>query len=879
MSLWSRIANVFRQDRLNADLDEEMQSHVEEASDRGRNLSEARKAFGSALHHREESRDATLYAWLDSLRSDTIFGWRQLLKNKAASGAAIVSLALAIGSCTSAFRLIDAVLLRPLPVSDPDQLRLLTYTYQDEKGKPGTGEHYDYPFFRLLRTAVREDAEVIAISGASNIDITYGSDQEMEKAYRQYVSGWIFPSFGLKPALGRLLMPSDDVKPGGHAYAVLSHDYWTRRFGQDPKVVGRSLHIGDTVYEIVGVCEPGFTGTETGTMTDLFVPTMMNARAIDNSGWAWFRTWVRMKPGASEQVALQKMQAAFSAHRRERAKSWSAEIFKQRRGEEYINTPLQMETAAAGVSGMQRGYRRALLILGVIAALVLLIACANVANLMAAQTASRAREMALRVSIGAGRSRLVQLVLVEGALVALFATVLGGLFAWRAAPLVVGMINPPDNPARLALPADWRVLGFSVALACAVTFLFGLAPALRASGVKPMATLRGGEDPHSRRRLIHGLIAAQVAFCFLVHFVAGLFVATFDRLSHQPTGFTSERLLALETVGKNGQPAERWDQVAAHLRQLPGVESVALCSWALMSGNGWTSTVWINGQIADEPEPYFLNVSPGWLDTMRIPLRAGRDFRPEDTYGVAVVNEAFAKRFFGGENPVGKSFQTDVRRKRVPVEIIGVAADARYRNMRDPIRPTVYVPFRASDPKDWGTLMVRSAGGNPLVLAPLLRKEVARARPEFRVTNVNTQVELVARHTIRERLLALLSLFFSSTALVLAAVGLYGVLTYSVLQRRREIGIRMALGAPAGDVVRSVTREIFAMLLIGAATGLVAGVASEQYVESLLFAVRVTDPSMLLVPVITIFGAALLAALPPVIRAVRLDPAQTLRAE
>jgi putative ABC transport system permease protein len=884
MSWWSRVANVFRRGRITREIDEELESHIEEALAAGRDPDAARRAFGSALRRREESRDIKLAGWLESLRSDAVFGWRQLLKNKPVSGAAILSLALAIGACTSAFRLIDALLFRPIPVAEPSQLYFLTYRYTDGTGKADMGDHFEYPLFRQLRRTVKGDAELLAISSANGGDLTYASDYEMEKAYRQYVSGWTFTSFGLRPAVGRLFTEQDDIKPGAHPYAVLSYDYWTRRFGRDPRVVGRTFRVGDQMFEIIGVAEKGFTGTDTGTVTDIFIPTMMNARAIDSSGWSWFRIWVRVRRGVTQEHVREKLQGTFTAFRRDTARSWGAGPVAQRFAKD-AESPLVLEPAAAGVSGLQKDYRRSLLVLGAVVILVLLIACANVANLMTAQAASRAREMALRTSIGAGRSRLVRLVMTESALLALIATVLGGLFAWWSAPFVVSMIRPAADPARLVLPADWRVLGFAAAVAAAVTFLFGLTPALRASSVQPVHALRGGEDPYRRRRLMNTLVAAQVAFCFLVHFVAGLFIATFDRLSDQPTGFVADQVLTLETVAKGKQSAVYWEQVAQHLRGISGIESAALCGWALMSGNRWGSEVSVNHRPPEPDNPQFLSVSPGWLHTMRIPLIDGRDLRPEDTHpGSALVNEAFAKRYFAGENPVGRSFEQKINGKVVTVRIAGYVRDARYGDLREPIRPTVYVPFAWTDDKaalrsqDWGTFVVRTTG-DPLRLAARLRQEVSRARSEFRVSNIRTQTELVEQHAIRERLLAILSLFFAIVALVLAAVGLYGVLNYSVLQRRREIGIRMALGAPAGDVARRVLAELVAMLLIGALAGLAAGVVSQRSLQALLYGVKPTDVSMLLIPVLTIFTAALLAALPPVLHAVRIEPAVTLRAE
>ncbi len=886
MSLWSRIANEFRGGRLNREIDEELQSHIDEAVERGRDPEEVRRALGSRLRTREDSRDVRLVAWIDSLRADMVFGWRQILKHKTASAAAILSLALAIGACTAAFRLIDALLLRPLPVASPERLYFLTYQYKAPDGKLDTGDSYDYPGFRRMRESVKDSAELMAISYSGRPDITFGSDQDMEKAYLQYVSGWTFGAFGLKAAAGRLLAASDDLKPGAHPYAVISYNYWSRRFGRDPRAVGRNFRHRNDLYEIVGVVEDGFTGTETGSWTDIFVPTMMNARAIDNPGWGWFRTWVQLRDGVGPEIVRQRLAATLRANRQERVKAWNPGTPRERI-EEYVNAPVFLEPAAAGVSGMQKRNRRSLAILAILVALVLLIACANVANLMTAQAAAREREMALRVSIGAGRRRLVQLVLAESALIALVASALGAFFAWWAAPFVVGMINPADNPARLVLPWDWRVLGFAVALSLAVTLLFGLAPAMRASAVRPVAALKGGEDPHSRRRLMNALVAAQVAFCFLVHFVAGLFVSTFDRISHLPTGFSTDRLLVLDTTANQEQPAAHWEQVAEALRGSAGVESVALCGWPLMSGNGWSMDVWANGRPPDGgPSPYFLGVSPGWLDVMKIPMLQGRDFRPDDAHPrVAIVNRAFALKYFDGENPVGRSFEVSQGRGRVAMSIVGYAGDAVYRNQREAIRPTIYVPFRTLDDKgqlrakDWGNFIVRTRSADPLAMAGALRLAVGQAMPEFRVSDIRTQEEIVRMHTVRERMLAMLSLFFAVVALLLAGVGLYGVLDYSVVQRRREIGIRMALGAQADAIVRRVAAEVFAMLALGSMIGLAIGIASEQYIETLLYQVKATDFRMLALPAATILAAALLAALPPVLRAVRIDPASMLRAE
>ena len=879
MSLWSRFANLLRGDGLSREIDEELHSHIDEAIQHGRDPAEARLAFGSTLQRSEESRDIRLIPWLESLRADAVFGWRQLVKRKVTSAAAILSLALAIGSCTAAFRLIDAILLRPLPVAKPEQLYTLARQGVDFDGKLRTGDMWAYPDFRLMRAAVKGQAELMAISYAERLDLTYKSDRDIEKAFVQYVSGWMFTSFGLRPAVGRLLTENDDLKPGAHPYAVLSHDYWTRRFARDPKIVGRTFRLGDGQFEIAGVVAPPFTGTEPGTVTDVFLPTMMQSRVVRDDS-TWMRTMARVSPGVALEPLRARLDATSRAFEQERSKGFIG--MSRESIEKFLDHKLVLEPAAGGASGMQNDYRVALDAMGVLVALVLLIACANVANLMTAQAAARAREMALRVSIGAGRWRLVQLVLVESAWLGILAAAMGGWFAWWSAPFVVSMINPADNPARLSLPADWRVLGFGLALTVAVTLLFGLAPALRASAVKPASALKGGSDPHARRRLMHALIAVQVAFCFLVLFVAGLFAATFDRLSHRPTGFVAERLLTVDTVTQSAEAPVFWEQVAARLRTTPGVEAVALAGWPLLGGNSWNGFISVNGAPPGPTLAYFLNVSPGWMDAMKIPLVAGRDFRPNDTSpGVAIVNETFVRQYFNGENPIGQSIAKDGSAHQV----VGVVRDAPYRNVREATLPVAFVPFHLVDAQGalrpvWtATFMVRTFSANPMALASTLRRAVPQVRAEFRVSNIRPQLELVQAQTVRERLLAMLALFFAAVSLLLAGVGLYGVLDYSVLQRRKEIGIRMAIGAQAGGIARLVAVDVLSMVCAGALAGLVLGLVSSRYIEALFYQVKATDPLMLAAPALIVLAVALVAALPAAIHAVRIDPVTMLRSE
>jgi predicted permease len=879
MSLWSRIGNVFREDAVTREIDEELASHLGEAIAEGRDPDEARRALGSALHQREESRDVRLIAWLGSLRADAVFGWRQLMKRKVTSAAAVLSLGLAIGACTSAFRLIDALLLRPLPVKDAGQLYNASREGKLDDGTTSTHDGWAYPDFLLMRDAVKDQAELLAASFASPEDLAYRADEDIEKAYVQYVSGGLFASFGLRPAAGRLLREDDDLKPRAHPYAVLSSDYWKRRFAKDPKVIGRTFRLGDDIFEIVGVVDAPFTGTEPGLITDIFVPATMYAGATHND-WTWHRILARVKPGTAIEPLRAKLDATSRAFEAERAKGFTG--MSRQSIEKFLDQKLILEPAAAGASDMQKDYRVALSAIGLLVALVLLISCANVANLMAAQASARTREMALRVSIGAGRWRLAQLMLLESTWLAILSALIGAAFAWWSAPFVAGMTSTPGSPTRLALPADWRVLGFGLALTAFVTLLFGLGPALRASGVKPASALKGGDDPHTNRRVMHALIAAQVAFCFLVLFVAGLFAATLDRMSHRPLGFSSERLLTVETVAQRAEAPVFWDQMADHLRTVPGVESVALASWPLLTYKAWNGFVSVNGAPPGPTLAYFLNTSPGWLGTMKLPLLAGRDFRADDTTpGVAIINETFAKQFFPGGNAIGQSFAKGT----LVFQVVGIAADAPYKRVKEAMLPVAFVPMHTLDstgamrPIRSSAFMVRTASANPMALAATLRQEIPRTHPGFRVSNLHPQEEFVRAQSMRERVVARLALFFAVVALLLAGIGLYGVLDYSVLQRRREIGIRLAIGAPAGDIAWRVSAGILRMVIVGAVAGLLLGMASVRYIETLLYQVKPTDLAILAAPSFAILTLAILAAMPAVWHAVRIDPVKMLRAD
>jgi predicted permease len=616
----------------------------------------------------------------------------------------------------------------------------------------------------------------------------------------------------------------------------------------------------------------------------------MNSFATRDST-SWHRTFLMLKPGVSPATALEPLRQHLSAVSRayETEHSKGSRSMTQANLDRYLNKTLVFNPAGAGISELQRDYRRYLVVLGLLVALVLLIACVNVANMMTAQAAARAQEMALRISIGAGRRRLVQLILSQSALLALLASVLGAFFAAWSAPFVLKLVNPPDDPARLALPADWRVLLFGIGLMVLVVLLLGLLPALRASAVRPVAALKGGEDPHSPRRLMRGAVALQVAFCFLVLFLSSLFVASFRRLQNRPLGFSTDHILLLETVAGKGQLPVVWNQTAEALRAVPGVDSVAISGWPLLGRIRINSDISINGAPPSPTSAFLLDVSPGWLSTMDIPLVTGRDFRPQDTSpGAAIVNETFAKTFFPGQDPINRTFASGANQ---PVnKIVGVIPDVPYHDLREPSGPVFYVPFNEipfvgtdgkSAPKAVGfaTFAIHTDRQNPLTLAGSLRQFIAQRHNGLRVSNVSTQLDLVRDQTIRERLIAMLAAFFAAVALLLAGIGLYAVLNYSVLQRRREIGIRLAIGSTRAGIVRIVTRDVFLMIALGGCAGVALGFGAARYVESLFYQVKATDAEMIALPACAILLTALVATLPAVLRALRTDPTEILRAQ
>ncbi len=693
------------------------------------------------------------------------------------------------------------------------------------------------------------------------------------------MSGNVFSALGLQPALGRLLGPADDVTPGGHPVVVISHDFWRGRFARDKGVIGKTFLIGERRVEIVGVAPAEFTGTEPGALTDFFIPATMNPQALESVGWSWFRVWLTPSPGVRVEEVRALLQMQFRVDVLARAKKFPSDT-PQSRIDAFLTQHLDLQAAGAGVSATQKAFRRPLWILAALATLLLLIACGNVANLLLARAMSRRTEMSLRVSIGAGRGRLLQLLLVESALLALFSCVAGALFAAWAAPVVVAMLGSTDQPIRLVLPVDRRMLVVACALTTAVTVLFGLAPALRASAVRPVGALR--DRDRSQRRLSGFLLCAQMALCVFLLFGASLFLGTFKRLLEKPLGFAPQDLMHIIVEGRTKLGSTKWEQLAATLHGTPGVESVAVAGWAPLTGNRWRSSVTIDGRSSEPNAPNWVTVSPGYFATMKTPVIEGREFRwddrppgagPRTAPGVAIVNYAFVRAYFDGQSPIGR--QVIVDGSGAGMEIVGVVADAVYFNVREPVHPAVFVPLSTAT---GATVLVRTAAHTPDVPA-LLRRDLSRLDPGLVVRDVVPFEAIVTKQMIRERLLAVLSAFFAGLALVLAGIGLYGLMNYSVSRERRQIGLRLALGARPRHVVSLIIARLMAAMCIGTVVGVAGGLAFSRMVRTVLFEVDPTSPAVLIVPLVTLGAIAVLAAVAPVLDAVRIDPAETLRVE
>jgi predicted permease len=891
MSWLSRLSNVFRGNRLDRDLDDELQFHiqarVEDLIRRGLTpedaAQQAQRHFGNQLLLRERSRDVKLFSWLESIFHDVRFGLRMLRKDRAVTAAAVVSLSLAIGACTAAFSLIDAVILRKLPVREPD--KLISFTYPEPFGRPMQSDFFRYPLFEQFRQAAGRQVDLFGITWGGPLRSVVFDDagRQEEKIRPEWISGGGFAILGVQPALGRLFTPDDERRSGKQSVAVLSYNFWTRRFGGSPAVLGRWLTWGDAQLQIVGVAPKGFSGVEPGYSTDLWAPIEASSADSDSSS---FRIWGRPKPGVAPEQVRQVLQATFTNFRREHVKEQFRPGAPPELAINFVRAPLNVRSAARGGFSMVRAdFERPLWILAVVVGLVLLIACSNVANLLLARAAAREREMAMRLSIGAGRARLIQQLLIESSLLAGAACLLGLAFASVTAPTIVNLLSPSDYPAYLDLHVDWRMLAFVALIGVSTTLFFGLAPAVRASAVSPHEALKSGGGKYSGRMgILRPMLAAQAGFSFMVLFLGGLLLLSFQKITSVDLGFskTGVLLLAIQAKDLGGEKARIAGlQLLDRIRQLPQVQAASLSAEGLIGGNfAWVMrpSIRFPGREIEEMKPRYLAVSPGFVETMRIRLLDGRELAARDTEPGAtavVVNQTFVQHYFANDNPLGKRFEM-IGDGPHPVaqEVVGVIRDAKYNNLREDAAPTVYEPLRRLN----ATLEVRAAG-DPAAIASTLRDEVQRFNPALRVTDVTLQSTRIDNTLLRERLLALLSGFFAVVAVLLAAVGLYGVLSYSAVRRTREIGIRVALGARQSRVVRLVISDMVLAMAMGLIAGMAGGLALARYVATLLFEVKPADFWSLALPLACLLLAFALAAVPPAMRVARVAPMVALRYE
>ncbi len=879
MSWLSRLTNVFRSGRLDRDLDAELEFHIEARTDeliaKGATpedaAREARRHFGNRLLLRESSRDAKLISWLESVLQDLRFGLRMLRKNVLVTAAAVLSLSLAIGACAAAFSLIDSFFLRPLPVRDPSRLVYLTH--------PNKGHTPDYNagmsvalFDRLVETS-KGKIDLIGSNWGSSTPVIF-DDSGGEPEWRrnvQTLSGDGWRILGIQPALGRVLTPADDRRP----VAVLSFSFWTRRFGASTNVLGRWLRLGGKPFQIVGVAQRGFGSLFQGYRADFWVP---NDRFP-----AWELVWGHLKPGVAPAQARQALQAAFTNFRREHPGEFPRFSDSGEQLQDFLNERLEFRSPDSAPTGLHTEWERPLWILATIAGLVLLIACSNVANLLVAQAAAREREMALRISIGAGRGRLIQQLLIESSLIAGAACILGLVFAYATAPSIVDLMSPSGYERYFEdVHVDLRILPFLAMIGVSTTVLFGLAPALRASGVSPQEALKaGGAKQSGRIGILRPLLASQVGFSFVVLFVGGLLMLSFRNLTNVDLGFSESSVLLTEIEGKvpDGEKARLAKvQLLEYVRRLPRVQAAGMSDSVPGDSQMPTPVIRFPGREPEPVKPKYFAVSPGFFDTMHIPLMAGRDFTERDEAQGAtavIVNETFVRRYFQGGNPLGLRFEkTGDDGRPVPQEIVGVVRDARYNDLREPIAPVVHVLMKGV----LGVMEVRTVG-NPLAMAPAIRQAIRRVNPGLQVSSIVLQSTWIDNTLLRDRLLALLAGFFAIVAVVLAAIGLYGVLSYSVVRRTKEIGIRVALGARQFGVVRLVISDVMLVIAIGLGIGIAGGFALGRFVASLLFEVKPSDFWSLALPLACFLLASGLAALPPAFRAAHVDPIVALREE
>ncbi len=809
---------------------------------------------------------------------------------------AVFSLSLGIGANTAIFTLIDQLLLRLLPVKDPQQLVLLT----------GRGDHYgsnngpsklSYPMYADFR-----DKNSVFQGMFCRDDDTFSLNFEgkTEQVAGETVSGNFFPVLGVGPALGRVFGPADDLIQGANPYAVLSYGFWVSRFGRDPAIVGKKLIINGYPFTVIGVSQAGFHGVDPAREQQIRIPVTMEKQIansdfdrLNDRRWRWVQVYGRLKPGVSLERAKAGLQPLFhqmlEIEVRQPAFSKAAPLTKER----FLKMWIDVSPASSGNSRTREKYSTPLLVLMCIVGLVLLIACANVANLLMARATARQKEIAVRLALGASRSRIVSQLLVESLLLSFTGGAAGiALSIWIDRTLI-GFLPTASSPLTISSMPDALILLFAFSVTLATGVIFGLAPALLATKPDLAGTLKdqagavvGGGAVNIRKLLV----AAQVTLSLILLIAAGLFIRSLSNLNDLDPGFRTKNLMTFYVdPSLNGYPKERSRQF---LRQLyeqmnatPGVKSASLAVMPVLRDNEWDSTVSVEGYSAKAGEwidPHMNFIAPGYFRTMEVPILAGRDFDQRDDLNsmkVAIVNEKFARRYLGGVNAIGRHIgMGGDPGTKTDITVIGVVRDTKYENMRDEMPIELYRPYRQTQFVEGMNAYIRTER-DPQELFDTMRRQVQHLDANVPVVDMRTLEKQMEISLLTERLVASLSAAFALLATLLAGIGLYGVMAYTVARRTREIGIRMALGAFSGNVIWLVMREVLLLVGVGMAIGLPAAWGLSRLVQAQLYGMTPNDPSTIVLAVAGISAVAAMAGFFPARKATRVDPMRALRWE
>ncbi len=824
---------------------------------------------------------------------DLRHGARLLRLNPGFTLIAILSLALGIGANTAIFQLLDAVRMRALPVARAQELAIVRIA--DRKWASGNFSSRYSHLTNAQWEQIRDRQKVfsrIAVWSPEALDLTVGGEARYAQAI--WVSGDFFNVLEVPPLLGRVFSAEDDLPGCGSPGAVISDSFWQREYASQPSVLGRKLTLDGHPFEIIGVTPPGFFGVEIGRAFDVAIPVcaepILHAerpRINMRHGW-WLASIDRLKPGMS----LAQASAQMSAISPGLMEVTLPPVYDAEGAKKYLAYRLEAVSAATGFSNLRLNYENPLWMLLAIAGSVLLIACANLANLMLARASAREREIAVRLALGASRGRVIRQLLSESLLLAVAGAACGVLLALGLSRFMVSFLTTQNRQIFVDLALDWRVLGFTMALACLTCMLFGLVPALRVTRIPPVSVLksagRGLTTSRERFSIRRALVVSQVALSLVLIVGSLLFVRTLRNLDGVDPGFHQSGILVTDLDFRRIKlPAERRPpfkkDLLDHIRAIPGVETAADATIVPVSGSGWNEDVFIDGDPKNKGLANFSRVTPGYFKTMQTPLLSGRDFDERDVPGspkVAIVTQAFARKLMKGENPVGRTFVIDeyIGEARPTYTIIGLVKDTKYYELREDFEPIIFVATAQDDhPRQDAQFLIRARVPISGLLSAI-KQTVGDANPaislSFHVLGTDIKDSL-----LRERLMATLSGFFGVLAAVLATVGLYGVISYTVARRTNEIGVRMALGAQRNHIIGMVMFEAGLLLVIGLVLGTGIALAATKAAGSLLFGLKPRDPVTLVAAVIALAVVAALASFLPAFRASRLDPMVALRDE